>query len=63
MSEANVLVFDELAWPFASLVNAFSREWEYDGVKLQLFLRERFRPGPLEDGGQDYLIEAFTAFY
>jgi hypothetical protein len=63
ISAGNTLVFDELAWPFASFVNTFSREWDYDEVKLYTFFQEHFRPGPLERGGQNYLIEAFTAYY
>ena len=35
----------------------------YDKGKLQSFLDEHFRPGSLHEGGQNYLIEAFTAYY
>jgi hypothetical protein len=63
VSEGNVTVFEELAWPFASFINTFTRDWAYDKGKLQTFLDENFRPGPLREGGQDYLIEAFTAYY
>jgi hypothetical protein len=63
ISAGNILVYDELAWPFASLVNAFARDWQHDENKINAFLSERFVPGPLEEGGQDYLIEAFRAFY
>ena len=31
--------------------------------KLYAFLQEHFQPGPLEQGGQHYLREAFTAYY
>ena len=63
ISAGNVLVFDELAWPFANLINTFSRDWDYDEKKLYTFLQAHFQPGPLEQGGQHYLREAFTAYY
>ena len=63
VSEGNLKVFAELAWPFASLIEAFTNAWAYDEGKLQAFLQEHFRPGPIETGGQDYLIEAFSAYY
>jgi hypothetical protein len=63
VSEGNVMVFKELAWPFANLVTTFSSDWSYDAEKLQAFLEEHFKWGPLEEGGQDYLIEAFTMYY
>jgi hypothetical protein len=63
VSEGNLRVFAELAGPFASLVEALSKDWVFSEDKLQAFLRENFRPGPIEIGGQDYLIEAFEAFY
>jgi hypothetical protein len=63
VSEGNLKVFAELAWPFASLIETLSSAWDYDEGKLQAFLGEHFRPGAIEDGGQDYLIEAFSAYY
>lgn len=63
VSEGNVMVFAELAYPFAMMINAFSNDWKYDQRKLNMFLREHFRPGPLEQDGQDYLIEAVSAYY
>jgi hypothetical protein len=63
ISRGNVLVFEELAWPFTSFANAFSGDWDRDEGKFQAFLRERFRPGSLAVGGQDHLIAAFTAYY
>jgi hypothetical protein len=63
VSGGYILVFDALAWPFSSLISAFSRDWDYNENKLQMFLREHFRPGPLSSGGQDCLIEAFTSYY
>ena len=63
ISEGNVTVFDELAWPFASMIATFARDWKYDEGKWEDFLQAHFIPGPLESGGQDYLVEAFTAYY
>jgi len=63
ISDGNITVFKELAWPFASFLNTFSKDWAYDGDKLQAFLDGHLEPGPLSEGGQDYLFEAFTAFY
>ena len=63
VSEGNLRVFAELAGPFASLIEALSKDWVFSEDKLQSFLMGHFRPGPIEIGGQDYLIEAFDAFY
>jgi hypothetical protein len=63
VSDGNVLVFKELAWPFTSMMRSFAEDWEYDSGKLREFLDLHFRPGPLESGGQDYLIEAFSSYY
>ena len=63
ISDGNITVFDELAWPFTSFINTFKDDWGYDTGKLQGFLDEHLVKGPLSEGGQDYLAEAFTAFY
>jgi len=63
ISDGNITVFDELAWPFTSFVETFKRDWSYNNGKLQTFLDEHLMAGPLSEGGQDYLREAFTAFY
>lgn len=62
ISEGNTKVFAELAYPFSQMIETFSHDWVYDEAKLEQFLA-RFRPGRVEDGGQDYLIEAFAAYY
>jgi hypothetical protein len=62
VSEGNTIVFGELAYPFSQMIETFSNDWHYDGRKLEDFLG-RFRPGPVQEGGQDYLIEAFAAYY
>jgi hypothetical protein len=63
VSEGNITVFEELAYPFADFLTTFKRIWVYDKGQLQVFLDKHFRPGPLHEGGQDYLIEAFTAYH
>lgn len=63
VSEGNIIVFAELAWPFVRFIDAFSEDRAFDGRKLDAFLQQHFRPGPLDQGGQDYLIEAFSAYY
>jgi hypothetical protein len=63
ISDGNIVVFKELAWPFAGYIETFRKDWVRDEGKLQGFLDQYFTPGPLAEGGQDYLIEAFTAYY
>ncbi|HSG18078.1 MAG TPA: hypothetical protein VLE70_17415 [Anaerolineae bacterium] len=63
VSDGNIVVFRELAWPFAAFITTFRKDWVYDQGRLLAFLDEHLERGPLEQGGQDYLIEAFTAFY
>ena len=63
VSAGNILVFDELSWPFSSFINSFSRAWDRDEKALQSFLAGHLKPGPLESGGQEHLFEAFTAYY
>jgi len=62
VSEGNTIVFAELAYPFSQMIQIFANDWHFDGGKLKDFL-SRFRPGPVQEGGQDYLIEAFAAYY
>ncbi len=63
VSDGNITVFEELAMPFTAFIDCFKDDWEYDDVKLQAFLDVNFEPGPLSEGGQDYLREAFTSYY
>jgi hypothetical protein len=63
VSQGNIIVFRELAWPFAAFIDTFRKDWRPNEAKFQEFLAQNLRPGLLEDGGQDYLIEAFWAFY
>jgi hypothetical protein len=63
VSDGNITVFEELAWPFAGFIKRFKKDWIRDDGKLKAFLDEYLQPGPLSKGGQDYLREAFTAYY
>ncbi|MGD8585421.1 MAG: hypothetical protein PVJ75_08725 [Chloroflexota bacterium] len=63
VSQGNIVVFKELAWPFAAFIHEFRKDWRPDEGKIQDFLTRNLQPGPLEEGGQDYLIEAFRVFY
>lgn len=63
VSQGNIVVFRELAGPFAAFIDTFRKDWRPDEAKFRDFLARNFRPGPLEEDGQDYLIEAFRAFY
>ena len=63
ISDGNITVFEELAMPFTVFIDNFKDDWDYDQRKLESFLDENFKPGPLSEGGQDYLKEAFTAYY
>lgn len=63
ISAGNILVYEELAWPFASFISGFSRDWDRDEDKLRELLQAHFQQGPLEREGQNYLIEAFRSYY
>jgi len=63
VSEGNIMVYAELARPFLEFTTTFSRLWDRDDDRLDAFLTEQLRPGAIENEGQDWLIEAFTAYY
>ncbi len=63
VSKGNLMIFEELAWPFVDLVATFKRHWEPNEAELQPFLDKHLTPGPFEEGGQDLLRESFTCFY
>ena len=50
ISQGNITVFEELAWPFASFIKTFKSDWNYDEEKLQAFLETNFQFGPLLEG-------------
>jgi len=62
VSDGNIMVFSELAPLFSGMIDLFSGEVGPDESKLNDFLAH-FQPGPSTEGGQDALIEAFTAYY
>jgi hypothetical protein len=63
VSEGNVMVYAELAEPFLEFIKRFSDVWSRDDAELNRFVSECLRSGAIEEGGQDWLIEAFRAFY
>ena len=63
VSDGNVIVFAELSRPFSNFIEQFSNDWEPDKKKIQSFLIENFRPGPIEQDGQELLFGAFEAYY
>ena len=63
VSQGNLMIFEELAWPFVDMVNTFAKKWEPDEDALQHFLDQHLRVGSFEEGGQDLLRESFTSFY
>lgn len=62
VSVGNCRVFAELAPLFSRFILWFADDSHRDEAKLADFLAQ-LRPGPVEYEGQDYLIEAFTAYY
>jgi pSer/pThr/pTyr-binding forkhead associated (FHA) protein len=63
LSEGNLLIFSELAWPFVDMVNEFGQTPRPDPARFNPFLDRHFIPGPFEQGGQDWLRESLTSFY
>ncbi|MBN2045568.1 MAG: hypothetical protein JW757_11150 [Anaerolineales bacterium] len=63
VSEGNYMIFSELAWPFSVFIETFSTHRQPDWQELEAFLDQFIDPGPVENGGQAYLREAFSAFY
>jgi CRP-like cAMP-binding protein len=62
VSAGNLKVFAELAPIFATMIQTFHRDQQYDRDKLARFLAPLDR-GPTEAGGQDTLVEALTHYY
>lgn len=58
----NLTVFEELAPLYTRMIEMFSYSTTYDQVELNQFLAY-LKPGSVHDGGQDYLIRAFTHYY
>jgi hypothetical protein len=62
VSAGNLKVFAELAPLFDAFADTFGRDTVYDEPALATFL-SGLAPGPVDDGGQELLKEAFTAYY
>ena len=63
VAEGNHLVFAEMAPLYAEWIARFDRGGgRIDASELRSFLRQ-LAPGPVERGGQDKLVEAFTCYH
>jgi hypothetical protein len=62
VSEGNLKVFAELAPLFDAFADRFGQDTAYDEAALAVFL-SGLAPGPVDDGGQELLEQAFTAYY
>lgn len=62
VSIGNGRVFAELAHPFHHFIMNLGQDTTYNENRLHTFLAQ-FRPGTVAQGGQDYLMEAFAAYY
>jgi hypothetical protein len=62
VSQGNLKVFAELAPLFDAFADRFGGDTAYDDAALRAFL-SGLAPGPVDDGGQELLREAFTAYY
>jgi hypothetical protein len=64
VGQGNLLVFQELAPLYAKWVQTFPLPLPaYDAKVIDAFVKDTFKPGPIESGGQDLLIQAFRAYY
>jgi len=62
VAQGNLLVFQELAPPYARMLEEFANNEAFDEAFLKRFLTQ-FTPGSVENGGQDLLIESFSHYY
>jgi hypothetical protein len=62
ISKGNLKVFRELGPEFSRFVATMGSDSEYDERKLRQY-QMKFRPGPVDEGGQDLLRQAFTHYY
>jgi hypothetical protein len=64
VGEGNLLVFQELAPLYAAWLETFPGQLEhFDASAIDSFVTSTFTPGPVEQGGQDLLIQAFRTYY
>lgn len=62
IAAGNLKVFAELAPLYARMLALFPGTPTYDQAVLDRFLAS-LTPGPVEEGGQDLLVQAFTHYY
>lgn len=62
VGQGNLIVFAELAPAYARLLQVFPGAPKGDAAEKAQLL-SAFKPGPVDSGGQDLLIEAFTHYY
>lgn len=62
VSQGNLAVFQEMAPLFANFMDLFIPDKKPDYDKLKRF-QDSLKSGPPEEGGQDYLKQAFAAYY
>jgi len=64
VGQGNLIVFKELAPLYAAWLETFkTRPAVYDTKVIDAFVAANLTPGPIEDGGQDLLIQAFRTYY
>lgn len=63
LSKGNLMIFEEVAKPFANFAATFRREWRPNDTKFQAFLQKNFKPGHYSDGGQEWLRESCVCYY
>jgi hypothetical protein len=62
VATGNRMVFHDIAPHFAGMIEAFLGATTYDQGDIDRFV-ERFAAGPIEEGGEDLLKDAFRAYY
>lgn len=62
VGQGNLIVFAELAPAYARLLQLFPTPPKGDAAE-KVRLLAPFKPGPVDSGGQDLLIEAFSHYY
>ena len=62
IARGNLKVFAELAPEFVLFVQTFGNDSTFDASKLDKYA-SHFKPGPIDQGGQDLLKAAFDAYY
>ena len=64
VGQGNLLVFKELAPLYAAWLETFkTRPTAYNPKAIDAFVAGNLTPGPLDQGGQDLLIQAFRTYY